>query len=365
MARKRSHGEGSVFRRADGYWTASLWVEGVRRVVYGKTKAEAVRKLEELKRQASVSGTLPKPGKMTLDELLDAFLEAKRAELKPATWEHYALLARTYLRPALGGVLLSKLTPHRIQVFLSKLADRPRVCQLAYHVVKMALDCAVRWGYLAQNPCERVKRPRWSARRKEVWSEAQLRAFLTGARRHRLYALWLFLLTSGCRLGEALALEWADVDFEAGSVRICKAVNWAGGKPVVSGPKTRSAVRTLTLPPQVMAVLRGQLAGQVLAGCVSKLVFPSQDGGYLHRSTVAHALKRECERLGVPALSPHGLRHLHASLLLAKGLPLSEVAERLGHAHTGVTAEVYSHALRGGEAASRVLGELLDGEAGR
>lgn len=357
----RGKGEGTVVKRTDGRYHASLQVEGRRRFVYGQTKAEALRKLEELKRQASVSGTLPKPGRMTLDELLDAFLEAKRAELKPATWEHYALLARTYLRPALGGVLLSKLTPHRIQVFLSKLADRPRVCQLTYHVLKMALDFAVRWGYLAQNPCERVKRPRWSARRKEVWSEAQLQAFLSGARGHWLYPLWLFLLASGCRLGEALALEWGDVDFERCAVRICKAVNWTRGGPVVSEPKTRSAVRVLSLPAQVMAVLRERLAGQLLAGCVSKLVFPAQDGGYLHRSTVAHALKRECERLGVPALPPHGLRHLHASLLLAKGLPLSEVSERLGHAHSGVTAEVYSHALRGGEAASRVLGELLEG----
>jgi len=81
-------------------------------------------------------------------------------------------------------------------------------------------------------------------------------------------------------------------------------------------------------------------------------------------SPVGRALRGECARLGLPALSMHALRHLHASLLLAQGLPVPAVSARLGHAHPGVTMTVYAHALQGqDDAAAQVIGRALAGGA--
>ena len=90
------------------------------------------------------------------------------------------------------------------------------------------------------------------------------------------------------------------------------------------------------------------------------LVFTGRRGAPLHSSTVAHALKRECRRLGLPEVSPHGLRHLHASLLLKKGLAVPAVSRRLGHANSAITMSVYAHALeRHDEKAAQAIGEVL------
>jgi len=357
MSRRRAPGEGCVHQRRDGRWQASLQMDGIRHTVYGKTRREVLSKLAELRRQAAASGALPNPGQRTLDELLDAYLATTRPNVKPSTAEHYELLADTYLRPGLGSILLAKLTPHRIQVHLGKLQDRPRVAQLAYHVLKQACGLAVRWRWLGENPCDRVPRPRYHARHKEVWTREELRAFLAGAREHWLYPLWLLLVASGCRLGELCALSWADVDFDAGTIRVTRTLQRVGGQYILDEPKTASSRRTVALPDEAMAALKLQKGRQAIARLQlgenwrngQDLVFTGPTGAPLHRAVVAHALRRECLRLGVTPQSPHGLRHLHASLLLAEGLPVPAVSARLGHANPGVTMSVYAHAVRRGD----------------
>jgi integrase len=92
------------------------------------------------------------------------------------------------------------------------------------------------------------------------------------------------------------------------------------------------------------------------------LVFTGETGKPLFASTIQHALKHECARLALPAVTPHGFRHLHASLLLHEGVPVTAVSARLGHANPQITLKIYAHALPGqdkmaAEAISNVLGE--------
>ena len=361
MSLRRAPGEGCIYRRPDGRWEGSLQVDGRRKTVYGKTRQQVLAKLAELRKQAAASGALPDPGRRTVNDLLTAWLEAVRPNLKLSTAEHYELLADTYLRPALGDILLAKLSPHRIQVHFARLQDRPRVAQLAYHVLKQACGLAVRWRWLGENPCDRVLRPQYRARRKDVWTPEQLRTFLEGSREHWLFPLWHVLLASGCRLGELLALSWQDVDFDAGAIHITKTLQRVSGEYILGEPKTEAGRRVVTLPAEAMAVLRQQRGRQVLTGLATSLVFPAPTGAPLHRAVVEHALRRECDRLGLPAVTPHGLRHLHGSLLLDQGLPVPAVSARLGHAHPGITMNTYAHLVgarddEGAQAISKALG---------
>ncbi|MDP2727381.1 MAG: tyrosine-type recombinase/integrase, partial [Dehalococcoidia bacterium] len=76
---------------------------------------------------------------------------------------------------------------------------------------------------------------------------------------------------------------------------------------------------------------------------------------------VQHTISRTCQRLGIKPLSPHGLRHLHASLLLAKGLPVTAVSQRLGHANAAITMTVYAHALKSqDDEAARAIQAVLE-----
>lgn len=362
----RSPGEGTLVQRKDGRWQASLMLDGKRRTVYGSTRKEAAQKLSQLKEQAR-GGALPDPGKRTISDLLDSYLEAVRPNLKAGTWEHYRLIADTYIRPALGSLRLSKLAPDRVQRLYRPLQEQGhnRTAQLVHFVLGQACGLAVQWRWLPENPCERVLRPQYRARRRDVWRPDDLASFLAGTDGHWLQPLWLLLLSTGCRLGEALALAWDDV--QDGAVSVTKTGQYVRGQWTVTEPKTRAGTRTITVPPEASAALRRQRAQQsewrLRAGKDwerSELVFTGETGRPLHRATVAHALRRNCETLGLPAVTPHGHRHLHASVLLSQGLPVPLVSQRLGHAHPGITMSVYAHAVKqGDDEAAQAIGRTL------
>jgi integrase len=361
MATRRASGEGSVFKRGDGRWVASLQVDGARRTCYGRTRSEAVAKLAELKRQAA--GGLPDPGKRTVSDLIEEWLHAAAPTLKPRTLADYRQTARLHVLPTLGSKRLNKLTPDTVQRLYATLQARGamRAAQKCHALLHRACRMAVLWRWLAENPCDRVLVPKHSPARKTVWSAEQLRAFLEGSAQHWLFPLWLLLVTAGLRSGEARALTWADVDFDANTIHVNKTRQRIDGEWVITTPKTAAGERVVSLPPETMQSLRQQRGRQVLAGLAGDLVFTSAKGSALHEAGVARALAQECVRLGLPRVTPHGLRHLHASLLLAEGLPLPAVSARLGHANTQVTATVYAHALPGQDDGARAIARALGG----
>ena len=365
MASRRSPGEGSISQRKDGRWQASLQVNGQRTTVYGKTRREAADKLRVLQSQAPAPTVNLTLTKRTMNELLDAWLGIKATQVKPRTLADYHVICETYLRPVLGKEPLSRISPARIQQLYAQWQGKgkARTALKIHQVLSQAMSLAVRWDWLGANPCDRVDRPRYHAKRKELWTLKQLRAFLDGTREHWVHSLWVFVAYSGCRLGEALALLWTDVDLATGRVVIAKSVQRINGEWVTTEPKTRAGMRVITLPAEAVSALRRQAERRLALGggqdAAAQLVFVSADGGPLSQGAADWHMRKACEHLGLPRLSPHGLRHLHASLLLVEGLPLPEVSRRLGHANPSITASVYSHAVRDDTAAAKAIERAL------
>lgn len=365
----RSHGEGTIVQRKDGRWQASLQMEGKRRAVYGKTRAECAAKLDELKRQAAVYGALPDPGKRTLSDLLDAWLETKAPNVKPRTLADYSDICARYLRPAIGRTPLSRVTPDRIARLYARWqsAGKSRTALKCHRVLSQALTLGVRWGWLAHNPCDRVDTPRYQPKRKDLWSPDELRRFLEGTHDHWLHPFWLLAVSTGARVGELLALTWSHVDLVAGAVTIAHSAQKIDGKRVTTTPKTRAGTRRIGLPADAIRALhawRGEQAQQRISMGPSwradELVFSSQKGTPLSASTVGWALTDACRTLDLPHMTPHGLRHLHASLLLAEGLPVPAVSQRLGHANSAITMSTYAHFLAGDDSqATEAIGRAL------
>ncbi len=356
--------EGGITRRKDGTYQGSIQVEGQRRFVYGRTRQEVLRKLAELRRQAEEAGRLADPGKRTVADLLDVWLEISAPHLKTRTLADYRKTCERYILPAIGQVRLDKLDPAKIQRLLTRLekAGKHRTAQQVYLRLHQALKLAERWGWVPRSVCDLVDPPRHRPARRAVWTHEQLARFLEGTQGHRLYPLFLLALATGARLGELLALRWQDIDLQAGTARIERSVQRVAGRWVFSEPKTASGVRTVTLPAMVIDELKRCKAAQLQAGewrGPDGLVFPGKDGGPMHQSTVQHAMRRLCAELGLPEMSPHGLKHLQASLLLSAGLPVPAVARRLGHSTPAVTMGVYAHALGGDDTAARLIGAAL------
>jgi len=367
---KRGNGEGTICRRKDGLYTAALMVDGRRKWVYGKTEREVRLKLLALQNLAARSGNLPQPGKRTVSDLLDAWLEAVAPTLKPSTLESYRKVANAYILPLIGKVRLNRLTPDVVQRLITPLQQqgKARTATKVYTTLHRACRVAVLWGWLANNPCERILRPQYRVERREMWAKDDLQRFLEGAQGHPLYPLYLLLVATGMRLGEALALRWSDVDWAAGTVQVERSVQRIRGEWVFGSPKSKSSIRSVTLPSEVLATLKQHRLHQLKelgAGWSPEgLVFCNRAGEVLCQSVVQHNLQRLCERLGLPPLTPHGLRHLHASLLLSEGLPIPLVSRRLGHANAAVTMGIYAHCVsKRDDQAVQAISKALTGGA--
>ncbi len=361
---------GTVYRRSsDGKWCASLQINGKRKTVYAKTEREAKRKLAELQRAIGSDNTLPDPGRKTVNDLLGLWLETASHSLRAGTIADYQDICDRHIRPRLGRIKLRDLNPAHLQMLYNDLSakGRKRIPSFVHSLLHRALKMAVLWGWLVSNPADRVLVPRSKSERKSLWSPEELRAFLKASREHRLGPLWLVTAASGCRIGELMALHWSDVDLINGTITIRGSLRKVKGEWLENAPKTESGFRTIALPPEGVDALKRQQEQQIewhgKAGDAwqdNELIFTTIQGEPLGRSMIEHALTRQCKKLGIREISPHQLRHLHATLLLGNNLPITAVSARLGHADANITMSIYAHAIKKqDEEIARMMSRML------
>ncbi|MEI6790580.1 MAG: site-specific integrase [Myxococcaceae bacterium] len=354
MTKRRGRGEGAIFLHPKGLWCASLTIgydeKGIRkrRYVYGKTKKEVQNKLIEM-HSASASGTLVNPKRMRLAEYLKHWLEdIMRTSIRPTTFVLYEALIRLHINPHLGGIILNSLNAAQIQHLYRELENNKaslRTQAKTYAILRKSLGQANRLGYIQQNPCLLVQKPRYIRKPIHFWNNEQVRHFLKIAETDRLYPLYILALTTGMRLGELLALQWQDVDLTTGSVSVQRIAYEINGKISLGEPKTAKGRRKIELPNITMDALkihRNKMASET----DSVLLFCDTHGSYLRQSNLR---RRSFEPLivksGLPKIRFHDLRHTAATLLLSKGIHPKVVQERLGHAQISMTLDVYSHVL--------------------
>jgi integrase len=357
---RRSNGEGSIYQRGDGRWCASIRLGGKRRVVYGRSRQEVARRLADAQRAAH-QGRLVAPSRLTVGAFLTMWLDAHSPALGPATRAGYEDVIRQHLTSMLGGMRLQALRPLHVVAWQAERraagVSAQRVAT-ALKVLRTALTSAVRWDLVPTNPTTGVERPRAARPERAVWTEVETGRFVAHATGYTQTwdPLWLFLLGSGCRRGEALGLQWGDVDLEHGTVRIARAVQVVRNRAGVSSPKTPASVRSLTLPPFAVVALRVQRQRQVARRLAAgpnwhgdDFIFTTASGQHPLVSNLLKALQCACTRAAVPRLTLHQLRHQHATLAIRAGVDAKTVQRRLGHTSLTMTLGLYAHALPSGD----------------
>lgn len=280
MAR-RGHGEGSIYRRKDGRWTASISLgfdsQGrmKRRYVYGRTRREVAEKLAVLQEQRR-QGKLASPARETLGEFLDRWLvDVVEQTVRPKTVEGYRVVVDVHIKPALGKVPLQQISPAHIQRFYAeklKEGRAPAYVRKMGAVLGRALEVAHRWGLIPTNPARLADKPKIEKKESVIPTPEQVAKLLETSRSHRLHALFVLLSTTGSRLGEALGLQWPDVDFDEPSVVFRHQLQWAGKplRPALVPLKTNSSRRRLPLPEMTVRALKAhrkhQKEERLLAG---------------------------------------------------------------------------------------------------
>lgn len=312
------------------------------------TKKDAQAVLNKLLRDKDM-GVLIEPARMSLDEYLDHWLETSvKPRVRERTHKEYAATLRRYVRDPLGGRRLGSIKPVDIQALYSELqaTGRTKTVRYVHTVLRDALNQAVKWQMLMQNPADFVDLPRQERTKMRALSQEEVSRLLEAAQHSKWCILFSFMLGTGLRPSEALALDWTDLDLARGTVRVRRTLARVNKRWLFEEPKTKSSRRTVPLPLGLTAELSAHMSRQFEQG-FQGLVFCNRDGGPSYESGIVHsAFKPALAAAGLPdEVRLYDLRHTHATLLLMAGVHPKVVAERLGHSSISITLDTYSHVL--------------------
>jgi len=342
-------------QRKDGLWQCALRTDdGHRKFVYGKTRKEAQTKLTALRR-AQEEGRLVTGPTKKVGAYLDEWLESHvKLTVQATTYDTYKVDVER-LRPHIGHIRLDALRHEHIQHAYSELLKNltPVSVHRVHRGLKTALRHAVKIGLIANNPIDRVTPPKPPRKEMRPLTPEEVELFLESTRDDRLHALWVLLVTTGMRVGEATGLHWPDVDLDAATLHIRKTVKWVKGQGHVIGDvKTAHSRRRIILAAGTVDALRIHQQRQAFARKIAGeawsdrgLVFCTGTGGLLDVGYVAHAKDRALAGAGLPHVRTHDLRHTAATYLLSQGVHPKVVQDLLGHSSITLTMNTYSHVL--------------------
>lgn len=259
----------------------------------------------------------------------------------------YTMALERYAIPHFRNTPLRDVDRGAINALIRKLQDRGLSANtIAKYLapVRAMLGDAVENGHLQANPALGLKinakvadhRGRESDHVKNM-TRAELAAVLGRIPEpHR--PVFELMANTGCRISEALGLEWGDLEQHGDVTTLRIERQWYRGK--VKAPKTDAGKRTVELPPGLARRLWD------LGADATGPMFHTRTGARLSDRNLTRILEAAAKRAGVPGITHHSFRHTHGSLLLDQGWTIPEVSERLGHANPAITAAVYSHRMR-------------------
>lgn len=300
------------------------------------TKKAAKEYEEEYKRKAQGNPT------MTFQSLYDIYAEDMKQRNKESSFSSVSNTLIKHALPVLGQIPISEITPNVIRKWQNNLSSytnkgkplSPTSIMNINRRLSTVFNFGVKFYGLAKNPMHVTGTQGKNEKRVEFWSKEEFDLFIAAVSDPLYNALFNLLFYSGMRIGEALALTSDDVDFSIGKYTINKTLA-SNGK--ITPPKTESSNRTITLPPSVNQQIENTFERLAVD---SGRIFPTNynNARYHYRQAIKIS--------GVRPLQIHCLRHAHASLLIAQGVPITAISKRLGHTSPKITLSIYSHAMQ-------------------
>ena len=323
-----------------------------RKDVYAPTYEECTRKRNAIMAEVD-QGTFVDPARMTVSAWFAQWMAEFMADLKDTTRTEYQGIIDRHIRPGLGARQLPKLTMMDCQRFVNSLSLSPGTVRNAYSILHKRLETARRAQLIAYNPADDLTLPKLQEKERHALTPEEADRFLQAIKGDPTENMFVFMLETGMRIGEARGLRWTSVNFKQGEVRIVEQLNQSrgrDGKEVFSAPK-RDSKRTIYPTQTAMTALqlervaqreRRKAAGNLWTDEFG-LVFTQGDGSPIPYRTIAARLTRIGKQIGVEGLSAHCLRHTYATDCNDAGVSAKTVAAALGHKRTSITTDRYTH----------------------
>lgn len=334
----------------------------VKASVTAKTKKELKKKELQRRLEFEKNGnTVYKNTTCTFyHELVELWKNSVYGSLQYNTIKTHEWIINNYLLPRFGKMKLDKITTIQVQDFVNDIANDKNVKGtgiISYRRVisenKRILSYAVSLGVIKYNPAIDVVIPSTkNEKEKTKWfTDDELKLLLPlieklGNGYYRDYAsavLFKFLLATGLRIGEAIALRWDDIDLENGTVTVNKTLN---GQRDVVPPKTKSGYRTISIDKSTLLMMRlFKARSQQRVGMQDlPIVFWGRDINKPKHTVVERKkLRRMLNELNLERRSLHAFRHTHATMMVKAGMPPKELQYRMGHSDISITLGIYTH----------------------
>lgn len=348
-------------KRAGGGFEYRFTYMGVRCSVGGTSVAECKRKRIEKEREIE-SGAYKSNDKITLDEYFKEWLEQKERTVKGSTIYAYKLAYKNNIADTLGRQKVKSLERRFIVNLLNRIADKKGVgaANYARRVLAAILNTAVHEEIISRNVMAGIplikdtKAPARETVHREL-TEQELRDFFLLIKNSRYLNAFKFMLYTGVRIGECIALQWGDLDFRNGMIRIQKTAtrdkdgNWLVGET----PKTKKSKRLIPMNMAIRALIKEQMEiERDIRGSISLCgyVFPNERGGMAPHSSsdaiIADAIRRGRQMsppIIIEPFSVHAFRDTFASRAIRAGIPPNTLKEILGHSSLAMTMDLYAH----------------------
>ncbi|MGG5369534.1 tyrosine-type recombinase/integrase [Enterococcus sp. AZ196] len=323
------------------------------------TKKEAKLALSRLKLDYEENG-LKKDEKETFRQVYELWVETYKTTVKEVTFIKNEIKFNKWILPVYGDLRIKEVTVKRAQQIVNAWAKETDQYKVLHSTAKRIFEYAISLGVIQYNPLAHImmpKRPQKAVSNDpvKVYSKEQLKtlfdyvnALKPNYSNDYNKTLLRFLFYSGCRISEALALNWSDIDFEGSDVLINKTLSQTKHGYKISDPKTDKSAAKITLDAETIATLKKWQINQRKYMLSLGITDPTMIFCGIYKQMITHhaiyaRMLTITEKSGIPFLGLHVTRHTHASLLLDAGASMKEVQDRLRHAKISMTMDTYGH----------------------
>lgn len=317
------------------------------------TEADAEAFLRETA-DAISNGTYVAPEKMTVCELVAAYLERGAYEWKPSTLATYRQRAKAIIEPYLGTVRAVDLKAPRVQHWVDQLVKAKLAANTidgAVRVLNGTYDDAVRLGIVTVNPVTGTRRPSLRQAPVEVWSADEEKRVLASVGDDPMWeAAYRLALATGVRPGELRVVRWSDLDLEKRVLTVRRSMTKdVDGHQVIGATTKTGRSRAIAFGEKTARALAVWRKEQVRIRLAAErwddgdLVFSTAFGKLVAQNHWQDRHAKVIADASVKAITLHGMRHTFATRMLERGVHPKIVSEMLGHANIQTTLDLYSH----------------------
>ena len=363
MATKRDYGTFRVRKRGNS-WQAEISLgyhpitgKRVTKSITRATKKEAVEAANEYVKRYE-TGIDIAAGDDSVSVFIDQWLETyiSKRDLRESTIKRYTEQL-DQVKNVIGHVAVSAVTPQHLDE-LGKALKNLKSYHKSYKLLKSVFNDAARYDVIQASPFWKHDPPKQPKRTEVAFlSKPELKLLEAELQGEWIEDMILFMLETGTRIGETLALTWDDLNSEAPNhISIRNSVRTNLGDPIISPPKTQKGRRMIELTPDMMQRLEAKKEKNAARAVFAdnwqelNLIFPSRAGNYHYQSNVLQEFKRVAKAAGITQrVNLHQLRHTNAAISIAQGMDIYVLSRRLGHENISITLDFYGHLQSGSQ----------------